>query len=258
MDTAARLTMLTRAGFAARGLLYVVIGLLVITAGRAEDPSGALDYLAHGAGKPLLVVIIAGFLGYGLWRLSDAAFNIERHDRDAEGVLERVGAAGSGLVHLFLAWQAVRLVQGSSAGGGNSAAAIQGDETKLILAALVLLAVGAFQIVKAVRASFCKGLDAGVADKNWVKLSGRLGYGARGLVFLIAGYFMLRAGIGHRGGEPATMDRVLAWLDSPWDVAVAAGLLMFGIFCFIEARYRRVHPLPIGGMAEQVRSKLRA
>ena len=40
--------LLTRLGFAARGLLYIVVGILVLQAGRAEDPNGVLEYLAAG------------------------------------------------------------------------------------------------------------------------------------------------------------------------------------------------------------------
>jgi hypothetical protein len=51
------------------------------------------------------------------------------------------------------------------------------------------------------------------------------------------------------------MDKALAWLSNPWDVVVAIGLLMFGIFSLIEARYRRLHAPPIDGIAHEVRKK---
>ncbi len=175
MDASARLTTLTRVGFAARGLLYIVIAILIIQSGRAEDPSGALDYLADGAGKWLLALMAAGFVAYGIWRLSDAAFNIERHDPDAKGIRQRLGAGGSGIVHLLLAWQAVRLMQGSASSGGNGAqenaqTALQlpGGQLLLVAAGLVLIGVGAFQLVKAAKASFCDHLDAGIANRAWV------------------------------------------------------------------------------------------
>ncbi len=104
-QAAARLTMLTRLGFAARGMLYLVIALLVITTGRTEDPAGALQYLGQGGGKILLLVLTAGLIAYGLWRLSDAVFDIERHGDGKSAAAERAGAAASALVHFFLAWQ---------------------------------------------------------------------------------------------------------------------------------------------------------
>src|SRR5215208_4515622 len=64
---------LARFGFVARGLLYITIALLVIGTGRTEDLTGAMEYLERGVGRSLLVVVCAGMIGYGLWRVSDAA-----------------------------------------------------------------------------------------------------------------------------------------------------------------------------------------
>jgi hypothetical protein len=88
-----------------------------------------------------------------------------------------------------------------------------------------------------------------------VKTAGQLGYAARGVVFLISGYFFLTAGLGGSGGRAGGMDRALSWLSSPWDVIVAVGLLLFGIFSLIEARYRRIHSVSPEDMARQVRAK---
>lgn len=157
MDVNARLTTLTRVGFATRGLLYIVIALLVIRAGRAESASGALRYLGEGGGRVLLVIMAAGLFAYSLWRLADAAFGIERHEATRKGAIERLGAAASGVTHLLLAWQAVRLIRGAaSAGdgtqeGAQTALQLPGGGTLVIAAGLVLLGVGAFQLVKAVK-----------------------------------------------------------------------------------------------------------
>jgi hypothetical protein len=126
--------LLTRLGFAARGLLYLVIAWLVIRTGRTEDMEGALEYVGEGGGKWLLIAMTAGFIAYGLWRLADAAMNIETHDDDKMGAVKRVGAAGSGLIYLLLAWQAIRLI--TSAGGspvGRRRAPRKGTQTALNL-----------------------------------------------------------------------------------------------------------------------------
>jgi hypothetical protein len=241
--------------------LYIVIALLVITTGRAEDQSGALDYLGSGFGKGLLILMTAGFIAYGIWRLSDAALNIEGHEDGPKGLGGRAAAAGSGIVYLFFAWRAIRLIEGASggSGGGTDAAVAQmhGDGTMLTIAGLILLAVGGYQLLKAAIAGFCKNLDTSVANQPWVKITGQIGYGARAIVFLISSYFLLRAGLAHDGGAPKPgMDHALSWLSNPWDVIVAAGLLMFGFFSFIEARFRRIHPVPVTGMTQQIRSKV--
>jgi hypothetical protein len=263
MNASARLTTLTRLGFAARGLLYLVIAFLVLRAGRAEDPSGALQVLAGGPGKWLLMLMTAGFVAYGLWRLADAALNIERHQDGSKGLAERLGAAASGLVHLFLAWQAVRLIRGAGGSGGGgaeqgarTALGLPGGGLLLLLGGLVLLGVGAFQLIKAYKTSFRKHLDGRVANEAWVRWVGRLGYAARGLVFLITGYFLLQSGLDEQASEAGGMREALAWLTSPWDSIVAIGLMMFGIFSLIEARYRVIHDVPVEGAARRARSKL--
>ena len=263
-DPSATLTTLTRLGFAARGLLYLVIGFLVIRTGRAEDPSGALEALAEGGGRTLLYLIIAGFLAYGLWRLSDAAFNIERHEPGNKGLRERVGAGASGIVHLLLAWQAVGLLRGSGSsgsGGGTqegaqSALQLPGGQLMVVIAGLVLLGVGAFQLVKAYKASFLKHLEPEVARQPWAKLTGQGGYAARGLVFLISGAFLTAAGFKEQAGEAGGMAEALAWLTSPWDMLVAVGLILFGLYSLIEARFRVLQDVPVDGVAAKARSKL--
>jgi hypothetical protein len=257
MNASARLTTLTRIGFAARGLLYIVIAVLVIRTGRAEDPSGALEYLGQGGGRVLLGVMAAGLLAYGVWRLADAAFNIERHSADRKGMFERIGAAASGLVHLLLAWQALRLIQGSGSSGDGTRQGTQvaldlpGGKTIVVLAALVLLAVGIFQLVKAVKGSFLQHLEPQAARQAWVQWSGRAGYAARGLVFMISSYFLLNAGMENQASEAGGTAEALSWLTNPWDLLVAIGLFAFGLFSLVEARYRRLHDVPVDGAVEQ-------
>lgn len=253
----AGLTLLTRFGFAARGLLYLVIAYLLIRIGRAESPIGALDYLAEGGGEVLLLAMIAGFVAYGVWRMADALFNVEHHEASNKGFRERLGAAGSGIVHLLLAWQAVRLVQGSRSGGSGpeagaeDALSLPGGELMLILAGAVLIGVGLFQIVKASKCSFLRHLEPGVANQPWAKWLGRAGYSARGVVFAISGYFLVRAGLQSQASEAGGIEEALAWLSEPWNLVVAAGLFGFGLYSLVEARFRVLHGVPtgaIGGM----------
>jgi hypothetical protein len=259
MDANASLTMLTRIGFAARGLLYIVIAFLIFRTGRAEDPSGALQYLGEGGGRVLLIVMAAGLAAYSLWRLCDAAFDIERHGSDKEGAMERVGAAVSGLVHLFLAWQAVRLIQGvTSAGdgtreGARAALELPGGSALVVIAGVVLLGVGAFQLIKAVRGTFLRYLEPQVARQPWAQWSGRAGYAARGIAFLISSFFLLKAGLEERASEAGGTAQALEWLSSPLDLIVAAGLFAFGLFSLIEARFRVLHDVRVGEMHRATR-----
>jgi len=264
-DASSALTILTRMGFAARGLLYLVIAWLVLSAGRAADPSRALGYLSSGGGKPLMLLMIAGFVAYGVWRLSDAAFNVERHPADRKGAGQRFAAAVSGLIYLFFAWQAVRLVSygataGSSGNRAQDSAAtalhLPGGTWLLFVASAVLVGVGIAQMVNAWRCKFCRHLHPHVQYAEWVKTIGRGGYLARGIVFLISAFFLFRAGLESRAAEAGGMEQAIAWLDRPWDVIVAAGLGLFGVFSLIEARYRVIHDVPVDRLADKAREHL--
>lgn len=262
-DTAAQLTTLTRLGFGARGLIYLVIAYLILSTGRAEDPQGALAYLHQGGGRVLLILMTLGLLAYGIWRLSDAALDIERHGSDKSGVRERLGAGASGIVHLLLAWQAIKLIQGTASASGDKAQdgaqsvlQLPGGGTMLIVAGSVLLGVALYQLVKAAKASYLKHLEPRIAQQLWVKWSGRIGYAARGVVFLITGFFLASAGLNEQASEAGGMDAALAWLKNPWDMIVAIGLFGFGIFSLIEARYRILHDVPVQGIGQRVKAKL--
>ena len=258
MNASSRLTALTRIGFATRGILYIVIAFLVIRTGRAEDPGGALRYVGEGAGRVLLIIMAAGLFAYGIWRLADAAFDIEQHGTAREGVAARIGAGISGLVHLFLTWQAVQLIRGLSAAGDGTeegtrmALDLPGGTLLVMLGAVALFGVGAVQIAKAVKGSFLRYLEPQIAEQPWAQWSGRAGYAARGLVFMISGYFLFRAGLTARASEAGGMAEALAWLSSPADIVIAAGLFGFGVFSLIEARYRILHDVPVEGIARRV------
>ncbi|MEH3102320.1 MAG: DUF1206 domain-containing protein [Sphingomonas phyllosphaerae] len=260
MNASARLTALTRIGFATRGLLYIVIALLILRTGRAEDPSGAIEYLGRGGGQVLLGIIAAGLLAYGIWRLADAALDIERHGTDRKGVAERVGAGVSGAIHLLLAWQSVQLIRGAALSGdgtqesARTAMQLPGGWALVLIGAAVLGVLGIVQLTKAVKGSFLRYLAPSVARHPWVQWSGRAGYAARGLVFLISGYLLARAGVAEQASEAGGMARVLSWLTSPFDLIVGVGLFAFGLFSLIEARYRQLHDVPVDAAVRRATS----
>ena len=263
VDASARLVTLTRAGFATRALLYIVIAVFVIVTGRAEDPAGALHYLGQGGGRVLLLLMAAGLFGYGLWRVSDAIFNIEGHNADKSGFAARLGAGASGVIHMLLAWQAIKFSEGagdasssSPQENADSVLAIPGGGAMLTVVGLILLGVGILQIVKAIKGGYLKNLEPQIANKPWTKWSGRLGYTSRGIIFIITSYFFVVAGWSEQASEAGGMAEALRWLTNPWDMIVAAGLFAFGMFSLIEARYRIIHQVPVKNLGSQIKAKM--
>ena len=254
----------TRAGFAARGILYLVIGFLALTAGRAEGAEGALEYLSSGTGRILLGLMAIGFLAYGIWRLSEALMDTEGHGDDGKGLAIRAGGFLSGLIHLGLAFYATRLAAGSAGGGGSRDGAEQGAATALALpggqvlltaAAIILLVTGLFQFAKAARQSFLRHLDHRVAKEAWVRWVGGLGYAARGIVFLIVAYLAWNAAQAESSEQAGGTGEALQSLPPSLQAIVGAGFLLFGVFSLVEARYRRINNPQV---VERLAAKARA
>jgi hypothetical protein len=111
---------MTRVGFAARGIMYLLIGYLSLRVGRSEDGAGAMEYLDSGAGKLLLALMAVGFFAYAAWRLLEAWLDSEGHGSDGKGTAARLGGAASGIVHLALAFTAAKLASGSGGSGGGA------------------------------------------------------------------------------------------------------------------------------------------
>jgi hypothetical protein len=244
-----RFQSLTRVGFVARGLLYVVIGALVIGTGRTEDLGGALEYFGRGIGRLLLIAMALGMATYGLWRLADAAFGIENVGQDGKAIRKRTVAAGIGAIYLYLAYKAVRVVlAGNSQGSSPQQHAdtvldLPGGAAVLALAALLLAVAGGYQLIKARKCSFMKRLDPD-AHTPLVQWLGRIGYAARGVIFLAVAFMIGRAAMDERSTEAGGMEQALDLLSGPLLYAVASGLILFGLFSMVEARYRRIHDAP--------------
>jgi hypothetical protein len=254
MAHADKLVWLTRLGFAARGLLYLVIAWLVIGSSRETDLSGALEYLRGE--RPLLIAILIGFVAYGFWRVTDALFDSEGHGPGKKGALGRAGAGVSGVIYLALAWQAWNLLKGDSGSGSGGAQEqagtvmnLPGGELLIQLGAIILFLAGLRQLKRAISGDFCKHLRPDVRHQNWIKWMGRGGYGARGTIFIVTAFFLMSAGLNGDPSEAGGMQDALKWLSSPVNLIVAAGLALFGCFSLVEARFREIHAPPVDRMA---------
>jgi hypothetical protein len=111
---------------------------------------------------------------------------------------------------------------------------------------------GLVQLRTAGKCTFLDPLDDR-ACTPLIKWVGRLGYAARGIIFLLVGYLIGRAALNHRSTEAGGMERALDLLSGPVLVAVAAGLVLFGAFSIVEAMFRRIHRPP---PAEAIKEKI--
>jgi hypothetical protein len=237
----------TRLGFAARGLMYGAIGYLALVSGRTEDARGIIDYLEHRTGAVLVTVMAVGFFSYAAWRFWEAWLDTEDHGSDAKGVAVRLGGAGSGLVHLGLGVAAILAAFHARRGGGDGpesgaamALGMPGGEWLLYLAAAVAAGAGIQQFRKAWKLKFLRHFKPDAAKRTWIGWLGRIGYAARGCVFLVVGWLLLGAARTHSAGAAGGIDDALGSLPRLVQLAVAAGVLLFGLFSLTEAAYRKV------------------
>ena len=249
---------LARLGFVVRGMLYIVIAWLVIATGRTEDLTGAIEYLGHGVGRGLLILVIAGMTGYGLWRVSDAAFGMDSGRHHAKAWRRRAAAAGSGAIYLFLAFKALRIMVAGRSGSGDAqehaatALHLPGGELLLLAAGAVLAGAAVVQLYKAGSCSFLRHLDDR-AQQPIAKWLGRIGYGARGVIFLTVGYLLARAALNHSAAQAGGLEQALDALRGPLEVPVAIGLALFGLYSLVEARFRSIHKPPIELIKREVK-----
>ncbi|MFD1106710.1 DUF1206 domain-containing protein [Sphingobium olei] len=261
MNFERRMTLLARIGFAARGLVYILIGWfaldVAIHGGQPMDNQGALGTLASAPlGHALLAVCAAGFLGYAIWRLTEAATDPENRSRDFKGRFERVGYAVSGLTHLVLTVAAGRIAlrQASAQGGSPGDQKAEswsgwlmqqpGGPALLTLVGVGFLAVAAAQAIKAYKARFDE-LDSRAPAPHYVRWIGRCGYAARAIIFAIIGWFLTDAAMNQDADRAGGLGEALRQLRAQPEggvvmATVAVGLLLFGLFSLIEARYRRI------------------
>lgn len=252
---------LGRFGYAAKGIVYALIGVLAAQAafgrgGETTDSQGALQRIVQAPfGKVLLGIVAIGLVGYAIWRLVQAFEDTENKGSDAKGYITRAGYAGVGLAYLGLAFSAVQMITGSNSQGSGGQ---QGLTARLLaqpfgqllvgLIGAVVIGVGAYQLYKAYSAKFREELklqEMSQTEEQWATRSGRLGFAARGIVFIITGILVITAALQTDASQARGMSGALDTLSQqqygPWLLGlVALGLVAYGLFCLVEARYRRM------------------
>jgi len=239
---------LTRIGFAARGLVYGLIGWVALRSGRNEDPGGIFDSLEGGGGKLLLAVMALGFFFYAVWRLLDAWIDPEGRGDDAKGVGVRIAGAGIALIYLgFAGAAALHVIDSSSGDGGNTgeegartALGLPGGSVLLYAVAAAFLWAAVAQFAKAWTLNFMRHLKCSGPTSRWVCWLGRAGYATRGAIFLVTAWLFFGAARHHSAREAGGLADALSSMPAALQTAVACGLILFGLFSLAEARFRKI------------------
>ena len=253
---------LARFGYASKGVLYGTVGFLALSlalgdGGTTTDTKGALLRLHDlPAGSVLLWLLVVGLVGYSLWQLLRAILDPEHQGTEAKGLAKRAGYLISGGAYLALAVFSARVAaQGSAPRNQNSEAQtasqvlqLPGGQLLLGLVGAALLAVAADQLSSAYTAKFMKRMafaDVGAQYQGTLKRVGQVGIAARGLLLTIVGLFLLVAAWRDQASTAIGTAEALAWLrGQPAGQfllgTVALGTLCYGVWCVIQAMYRRI------------------
>jgi hypothetical protein len=261
-DVAPWLEKLARLGFVAKAVLYMTIGALATAAALrlggtpATGSRGAMAHLLDAPfGEALLVVIAIGLFGYAAWRIVEGIADPEHRGTNAKGIARRAQSIGIGVVHVALAFSAIKLATGDLSAGHDGtrtqhwtakAMATPDGTIALWVVALAFIGYGLYQLYNAYRAKLDKRLALGrmsTRAQRFVVAASRFGIAARGVVFGTVGVLLAR-GIEHR--DPREARGIRAALLQLFELGrwpflvVAVGLVAYGIYQLINARYRRI------------------
>jgi hypothetical protein len=250
------LEILVRLGFAASGLIHLVLGSLAIQValhhGGESDQSGALAQIAKlPGGGVILWISVAGMFALALWLLIQAVLGIGSASKKRWArTLVSVGKAAA---YLALAATALTFAQGHSSNSSSSTRhasstllALPGGQFILGLVGVAAVGIGGYFVAKGVRRGFTKDISVpGGGAHTPVIALGVVGYVAKGIAVVVAGVLFVVAAVKVDPKQATGLDGALRSLASlPFGqvllIAIGVGLIAFGLYTFVRARFAHV------------------
>ncbi len=250
---------LARAGLVARGVVYLIIGVLALElalgiGGKAANQQDALKAIAEQSfGKVLLILVAVGLAGYAFWRLVRAVVGHGAEQRDSG--LDRVAALASGVAYGIVCATAIEIiVSGSTSSSGTPKETTggllgwTGGTVIVAIAGVILIGVAGYQAYKGLGKKFLEDANTGEMSeevRRGYTALGVFGHVARAVIFALVGYGLIKAAIDYNPKEAIGLDGALRQLaDSSYGPVllgiVAAGLAGFAIYSITDSRYRKV------------------
>ncbi len=201
------LALLGRAGFLARGVMYIVIGwiALQIAVGNTRkqaDRTGALHAIsATPFGAVALWVLVIGFFGMTLWRLSEVIWPTGEGRKASARALAFIKA----VLCAVIAYGVLKYALGAGAPQSSNKQSVDltatllrhtGGQVLVVVIGLAIVGAGLYLGYQAWRECFLKDMQLGqlkTRTRKVVVWLGRVGGVARGIVFITAGVFLVVA-----------------------------------------------------------------
>lgn len=256
---------LARLGYAAIGVVYILVGALAVRVAfgsgqSAPDKDIALLEILHAPfGRILLWIVAVGLFGYLIWRLIEAFADLKNKGNGAKGLAVRTGYAISGLIYGSLGLQAARLAMGQSQGQAQGQGNGPQDWTAKLLqqpfgpwlvgiAGVIVIGAGVYQIYKGWSDKFKDDLamrQMSDAERKGATWAAHLGLGAQGIVLGLIGWFLIQAALTFNPNQARGLGGALNSLANqpygPWLLAIMAiGLAAYGVYSLVLARYSRL------------------
>lgn len=247
-------------GLTAKGIVYCLLGILAFVA--AFEPGNAIHGLDRKKvlslmdemviGRILLGLEAMGLACYSIWKLLQAARDTEGKGTSIKGIVYRLRYAASGASYGLLALVAAELTLDID--GENGSGSLKRDITAALLqnlvgqclvmtAAVVVALGGTYYIYQGLTEKYRKKIkEAGLkhkAKRAMIK-AGKVGYVARGVVWMIAAYLFMRTAV---DAKAHGITNAFRFLESSFNGsyllgAVAVGLICYSLFLFMEARFK--------------------
>jgi hypothetical protein len=259
-----------RIGWVSKGIVYGLVGVLALTIALADrgqatqgaeaSQTGAITRIAQASyGTFALAVVAAGLVIYALWRIVTIVLPAKN---DAHTWVTRIGYAVSAIVYLLLAWTAVSYIRTANedTGGSSEEAKVDGVTGEIMshtggqwlvaIAGLVVIGIGVYFFVRALRRPFDDQLDGrgvGPLEHRHLVVLGRIGWTGRAVMMVLIGFFVTRAAWRANANEAAGLDGALrqasgTTIGAVLVFVVAIGLIVYGAYCVISAPRKRLAP----------------
>lgn len=247
---------IARAGYVVLGVVHVIIGVIAVSIAMGArgdaDQDGAMEQLRSSPiGGLLLWGAAIGLAALAVWQVG-AAF-LATDPTSAKKWAKRAKLAGIALAYLVLATMAVIYAVGGRAESEDTTRTLSagvlaapGGEILLVIVGLGVIAVGIGFVVGGLTRGFEKTIDLPHgATRPGVVAFGVVGFIAKGIAIAVTGGLFVAAALTQDPTKAAGMDaalhgiavlplgQLMLWI-------VGAGLVIYGLFCFMRARLARM------------------